>query len=806
MNRSLEYYLGVLRKHWLQILVIGVLTVLGGYLYYSRQVPVFKATVKLRIIRQQSRSAGDVSFTFEEDQVFYNTQYNLLRTQIDWAEMLLQRVAFRVLVRVGKGDAEKVLSRESRLTSAEIVSILDGPAGDDEFDLLDPAWEPESKDPAERKASRAERDRVLADVKRIRETVIVDKLELNGDAFLAGISATPIPGTHLAELSYEAIDPGVAVLLVNMYAELYRDVARGERQRSIDREVEFRERRAVALAESAKAARIERDRVVAEFGENPEFGHLNPHGEMNPFQVQAEAVATTLNEKQTELILREEEEERLREALREHGIEVVKEGEQEGSVRLRAVRSENGEAGLNLDLAGNLAILAQPVVEASENVSSLRRRVRQLVDERARLLGRFTPTSDEVKQADRYIETARKQLGAEVGATIGRFLRAGRDLGDVIEKLQERLAEKQRSARSLNENYATVARADENLERLEQELDRITRESQDLKNLSEEPSAGPLAIQNIRIERRARIKDTPRIRPNTMMIILLTMFAAVFLSFGSAFLVEFLDDTVKTKEDFERFVGVPDIGFIPRIGEKEFEKRDTAVLEKPRSGVAEAFRSIRTGILFSRRDEEVQRMLISSAGPGEGKTTIATNLAITMASAGRGKVLLIDADLRKARVHTALGVVNTGGLTNCLVGSGTLADAVRPTEVPNLDVLTAGPTPPNPAELLGGHRMAEILDEAAKDYGKIIIDTPPLVAVTDTCLLAPLVDGIFLVISMGKTSWRLIDRAKQSLSAVGEEVTGAIVNDVRSTGRGYGYGYGYGYGRYHRYYQGGEEE
>jgi uncharacterized protein involved in exopolysaccharide biosynthesis len=233
MNRSLEYYLGVVRKHWIQIFVIGILTVLGGYLYYSRQVPVFKATVKLRIIRQQSRSAGDVAFTFEEDQVFYNTQYNLLRTQIDWAEMLLERVAFRVLMRVGEGDADKVLDRENRMTSAEIVSILDGPAGDDEFDLLDRAWEPRSKDPAKQAEERAERERLLAEMGRIRKTVIVDKLELNGDAFLAGISATPIPGTHLAELSYEAIDPGVAVLLVNMYAELYRDVARGERQKSM---------------------------------------------------------------------------------------------------------------------------------------------------------------------------------------------------------------------------------------------------------------------------------------------------------------------------------------------------------------------------------------------------------------------------------------------------------------------------------------------------------------------------------------------------------------------------------------------
>ena len=234
MNRSLEYYLGVLRKHWIQILAIGILTLLGGYLYHSRQVPVFRATGKLRIIRQQTRSPGDVSFTFEEDQVFYNTLYNLLRTQIDWADMLLDRVAFRVVMRLGKGDADKVLERERRLTSEEIVSRLDGPAGDDEFLLLDPGWKPDAKEKGDdREREWAERGLVFAAIAKIRQAVIVDRLMLNGDAFLAGISATPIPGTHLAELSYEATDPGVAVLLVNMSAELYRYVARGERRKSI---------------------------------------------------------------------------------------------------------------------------------------------------------------------------------------------------------------------------------------------------------------------------------------------------------------------------------------------------------------------------------------------------------------------------------------------------------------------------------------------------------------------------------------------------------------------------------------------
>jgi capsular exopolysaccharide synthesis family protein len=255
---------------------------------------------------------------------------------------------------------------------------------------------------------------------------------------------------------------------------------------------------------------------------------------------------------------------------------------------------------------------------------------------------------------------------------------------------------------------------------------------------------------------------------------------------GLVLLFEYLDDTIKSKEDFDRYVSLPFLGFVPHIDDSESENRDLAADAKPGTPIAESFRAIRTSLLFSRGGAEVRTILVTSAGPGEGKTTVSSNLAATLAK-NRGPVLLIDADLRRPRVAKALGLENTRGLTNCLIGEAQLDDVVMPTRVEGLFVLSSGPIPPNPAELLHGDRMAALLAEAREKYDRVVIDSPPVVAVTDARVLASQVDGLYMVISMGKTSRRVIHRALDSITSIGFEVHGAILNNLNTpTGR-YGY-------------------
>jgi capsular exopolysaccharide synthesis family protein len=285
---------------------------------------------------------------------------------------------------------------------------------------------------------------------------------------------------------------------------------------------------------------------------------------------------------------------------------------------------------------------------------------------------------------------------------------------------------------------------------------------------------------------------------------LVTAVVALLAAAALAYALEFLDDTVKSREDFDRLVRLPFLGFVPHVRRKEGKAGEEApsadniaARGKTGSPEVEAFRSIRTGIQFSRPDREVHTFLVTSAGPGEGKTTMSVNLAATFA--GGGRVLLIDADLRRARIHSALGIDNKVGLTNVLVGGMPLSSAVQKSTIEGLDVLASGPIPPNPAEVLGGARMKAVLEEARGIYDRIIIDSPPIVAVTDPVLIAKFVDAVFLVVSVGRTSVRLIQRAKETLASAGVVIHGAILNnsDLRHSGyygyRGYGYGYGYGY-------------
>jgi capsular exopolysaccharide synthesis family protein len=424
-------------------------------------------------------------------------------------------------------------------------------------------------------------------------------------------------------------------------------------------------------------------------------------------------------------------------------------------------------------------------------------RVRSLEQERIRLPSDLTEESPAVLRWRQRLDLATIGLGEEVRTAIALYLEDGARIRATIEDLRERLREKQSAAQVLDEIYMRrdVLVAREAAYRQEKEsLDQGYLALVQLRDQEEGgQGAARLGIQNIEIERRARLRDVGQVQPSKTAMFVLTVLAALLLSFGAAYLRDFLDDTIRSKADYERFLSLPQMGTIPKIPGKDPAERDASILKNPRSLVAEAFRAVRTGIIFSRRDEELRSFAITSAVPGEGKTTVAANLAITLAQADRGKVLLIDADLRKSRIHKALGVENTIGLTNCLVGSATFEEAVQSTDLESLHILPSGPMPPNPAELLGGRKMTEILKTARQAYEKVILDTPPLLAVTDPSLLAAQVEGTFFVIAVGRTAGRAVQRAVEVLKGVGVVPTGAILTHMRSAKGDYGLEYQYDY-------------
>jgi capsular exopolysaccharide synthesis family protein len=211
----------------------------------------------------------------------------------------------------------------------------------------------------------------------------------------------------------------------------------------------------------------------------------------------------------------------------------------------------------------------------------------------------------------------------------------------------------------------------------------------------------------------------------------------------------------------------------------------------PKSPISEAYRTIRTNIQFAQADKSVKTVLVTSSGPGEGKSTSVANLAITFAQMG-ANTLLIDADLRRPVLHGIFGQSRNEGLTNILVGRLTPEEGIRPTRIENLSLLTSGTLPPNPSELLNSHMMQRFLDDAAKKYDIVLIDTPPVIAVTDAAVLSTLVDGVVVVVLSGKTEKDTVLRSRDLLEKVNARMLGVLVNGVNVSML---------YGSYYHYYQ-----
>jgi capsular exopolysaccharide synthesis family protein len=274
--------------------------------------------------------------------------------------------------------------------------------------------------------------------------------------------------------------------------------------------------------------------------------------------------------------------------------------------------------------------------------------------------------------------------------------------------------------------------------------------------------------------------------------------AGLLLGLGLALVLEFLDSSVTSQQEIEERLGLSFLGFVPTIPDSAGEVKDLHMHHEPKSLIAECTRVIRTNLLFMSPDKPFKRMLITSSGPQEGKSTTVINLGIAMAQSGN-KVLLIDTDMRRPRLHKAFGVPNDVGVSSLLVGDGTIDSAIKTTEVPGLFLLSCGPVPPNPAELLHTKAFSDLLAQLGTRFDRIVLDSPPVGAVSDAVVLATLVDGVVMVLKAGKTQSDTARRTVRMLRDVKAPLFGAVLNDVDLERTKYGdYYYGYAY-RYYGY-------
>ncbi len=310
--------------------------------------------------------------------------------------------------------------------------------------------------------------------------------------------------------------------------------------------------------------------------------------------------------------------------------------------------------------------------------------------------------------------------------------------------------------------------------------------------------------ETVKITSRAD-EPTKPFKPNKTLNMTFGVILGLLGGIGLAFFLDYLDDTIRGKEDLQKIADVPLLGIVPNIPARKTDtvKKDLYAHGQPKSTISEAYRGVRTALTLSSRGPVQKVLLLTSAGPREGKTTTAINLATVLAYAG-ARTLVVDGDLRKPRVHKSFGVPNTRGVTNLVVGHDDPLEYCIHSEVEGVDVLPSGPIPPNPSELLGRPRMREILTRLRTHYDHVILDTPPIGAVTDAVVLATMVDGVILVVHAGKTRRGIVSRGLEQLRYINATVVGVILNNLR-LGRGRYYPGYYHYYYYYTSYYGSED-
>ncbi|MEP7247178.1 MAG: polysaccharide biosynthesis tyrosine autokinase, partial [Gammaproteobacteria bacterium] len=286
--------------------------------------------------------------------------------------------------------------------------------------------------------------------------------------------------------------------------------------------------------------------------------------------------------------------------------------------------------------------------------------------------------------------------------------------------------------------------------------------------------SGELKSSNIRILDPAETPRSP-VSPNKRNNLLFALFGGATFACGLAFFFEYLDNRIKSPEELKKHLGLPFLGMVPALFDKNI--KDPLISGGAPNNFCESFRAVRTNLLFASAEEGARSILVTSTGPGEGKTMVATNLAVALAQAGQ-RVLLIDADMRKPRVHSVFGKPREPGLSNVLVGNAKSSESVHKTTIPGLWVMPAGAQPPNPAELLGSKRFRDFLASLSAHFDWVMLDTPPVMAVTDSSVVAHLVTGVLFVVGAEMTSRSAGQRAIEQLEHARAKFVGAVLNRV----------------------------
>ncbi|MFN8003212.1 MAG: polysaccharide biosynthesis tyrosine autokinase [Acidobacteriota bacterium] len=455
-----------------------------------------------------------------------------------------------------------------------------------------------------------------------------------------------------------------------------------------------------------------------------------------------------------------------------------------------------------------------PEIQRDPIAQELNKKITDLRQQREQLLVEFTPEWPAVKKVTQQLEQLEGELRAShqrILTTIENQYRAATQKEDGLRK-----AFAQQRAETMQQNEGAIS-----AKMLQQEVD-TNREM--LANLLKsqqgvEVSTAGLLKDAIRVTKHAALPQVP-VAPKRTQNILLSALLALIAGVGLVLFLDYINNKIESVEDIDRYMKLPALGVIPMLPNTGKARRlltgggngaDNGKELAPalanngqviltqveaNSSMAESYRQLRTALLLSSAGHAPRTLLITSSQPAEGKTTTSVNTAISLAQTGAA-VLIVDADLRRPRVHKMFGLKNNVGLSNFLAGEGELASLIQ-IAMPNLYVLPVGPLPPNPAELLGSARMKTVVETLSSNFDYVVIDSPPVSSFADSLILSALVEGVIIVVKGGVTPREMAQRTKAHLQSVGAKILGVVINQIKLQPHDYYYYSTY----YSRYYYG----
>ena len=757
-SQILDYWRAIRKRLWLVIGITVLMTTLAA-IYMARRPNIYQAQATVQVDLENANPDLAVNerkaASLNSDPIYFNTQLQLLTS-----ESLLRRVVKELSL-----DSNKEFQKEKADGSVSAVrSMLKaiGLASDS----------PKKKEKVEEVA--VSNSTAVASSEEIAEAV---RLSPFVEAIKKNLTVEPIrearssyKETRLIEIYYRHTDPDLAALVVNGVAGVFSKQNQEKRTGTSRKNNEFLDERIANLQSEIKAGE---EKLV---GLTKDFGILKTSDEqtvvlerlagLNKQLLEAEEQRKNAEAKYKEI---EKSPERLKSLVEEEAARFFTERENE----ISKLVNENQKQIIALKV--NRTRLAEEYIETAPEIIEIDKQIKTLEDEISKVRENNQKALDEYRN---------KTAKVTIDNLRTRYLQAKSQ----EDKIKADFDKQYNEAQGEEQSAITIRL-------LQQDID--TKKGF-LKNLIEQQSANDVVASgtenNIGVVEIAIPPDAP-IAPRRLSTVLAALILSSLFGAGLALVLEYLDDTIRNTEEVEKYLGLPALAAIPTIDSMPRRRlllvgansdsdakanSELLINVDTRSSLAEAYRQLRTSILLSTAGHAPKSLLVTSSLPSEGKTTTAINTAISLAQTG-AKVLIIDADMRRPRLHTVFNISNADGLSTILssdLNGNEILDIIQTDELSKLHLLPSGPIPPNPAELLGSEQMANLLKMLQNNFTHVVVDSPPIASFTDGVLIASMVDGVILVVNSGKSSRQVVRRSRQLLQDIGAKIFGVVLNNV----------------------------